>query len=197
MTIFAIALMFFLVANPIGNSPAILAIIKDFDFDKQKKIMLRESIFALCLAIFFQFFGEWFLDMINVEGYSLGICGGALLFLVSLTMIFPKAETVDTQKAAIKQEPYFVPIATPLITGPGLMTIIMVKSNEMENNLLILGAILIAWIGVTVVLITAPYLQKLLGKKGLLALEQLMGMLLSLMSMTMIVNGFQKFYNTL
>lgn len=195
MLILSIALMFFLVANPIGNSPAILAIIKDFDFQRQKIIMFRESIFALSLAVFFQFFGDDFLRLINVEGYSLGICGGTLLFLVALSMIFPKHENDASQ--SVKQEPYFVPIATPLITGPGLMTMIMIKSQELQNNMLILGAILIAWIGVTFVLVTSPYLLKLFGRKGLVALEQLMGMLLALMSMAMIVNGFQKFYQTL
>lgn len=195
MLILSIALMFFLVANPIGNSPAILAIIKDFDFQRQKVIMLRESIFALALAIFFQFFGDDFLSLINVEGYALGICGGTLLFLVALGMIFPKHEEENNQSH--RQEPFFVPIATPLITGPGLMTIIMIKSQEVQNNLLILSAILVAWIGVTAVLVASPYLLKLFGRKGLVALEQLMGMLLAFMSMAMIVNGFQKFYQTL
>lgn len=187
MNVFSIALTFFLVANPIGNSPAIVAIVKDFPFDRQRKIMLRESLIALSIALFFQFFGEVFLGMINVELYSLGLCGGILLFLVALNMVFPNLEEEVVKET--KQEPFIVPIATPLITGPGLMTIIMLQSKQEMDNLKILSAICLAWVGVSAVLLLAPYLQKILGKRGLIALEQLMGMVLAMISMQMIVNG--------
>lgn len=194
-SLFSIALTLFLVANPIGNSPGIVALVKDFPFDKQKKIMLRESLFALGLALFFQFFGEVFLKHINVKEYSLGLCGGILLFLVSLDMIFPPDHSSST--AVQKQEPFFVPIATPLITGPGLMTMIMIYSRQEESDLKIFSAICLAWVGVTAVLIFAPYLQRLLKKRGLLALEQLMGMILAMISMQMIVKGASLFVHSL
>lgn len=194
MTAFKIALTFFLVANPIGNSPAILAVVKNLSFDRQKFVLLREALIALALALFFQFFGEAFLTSLNIDRYTVSLCGGVMLFIVSLYMIFPPdAETAEIAQ----QEPMIVPIATPLISGPGLLTIIMVKSKEEESTLLITGAILIAWIGVTFVLTTAPYLQKALGRRGLIALEQLMGMILSMISMEMIINGSAMFVKTL
>jgi multiple antibiotic resistance protein len=58
-------------------------------------------------------------------------------------------------------------------------------------------AILLAWVGVTTVLVTAPYLQIFLGKRGLLALEQLMGMLLAMIAMEMIVQGCSLFLTAL
>jgi multiple antibiotic resistance protein len=58
-------------------------------------------------------------------------------------------------------------------------------------------AILLAWVGVISILVAAPYLQKILGKRGLIALEQLMGMILALISMQMIVNGAFLFVKTL
>lgn len=195
MSIFSIALTFFLVANPIGNSPTIVALVKDFDFERQKKIMLREALIALSIAVFFQFFGEIFLGMINVKDYSLSLCGGILLFLVALQMVFPKKEVENA--AALKQEPFIVPIATPLITGPGLMAIIMIYSRQEESDFKILSAIFLAWIGVTAVLLAAPYLQRILGKRGLLALEQLMGMVLAMISMQMIVKGANLFLDAM
>lgn len=194
MEAFKIALTFFLVANPIGNSPAILAVVKDFPFERQRAILFREALIALALAIFFQFFGEAFLSGLNIDRYTVSLCGGVMLFIVSLSMIFPTP--ADTEHHSL-QEPMIVPIATPLITGPGLLSIIMVKSKEAENFMLISSAILIAWIGVTFVLTTAPYLQKFLGRRGMIALEQFMGMILSMISMEMIVNGSALFVKTL
>jgi multiple antibiotic resistance protein len=192
---FSIALIYFLVANPVGNSPAILSLVKDYDFDRQKKIVFREALISLIIALFFQYFGEFFLSLLKISDYALTLTGGIVLFLVALQMLFHKPETSDSLSP--KQEPFIVPIATPLISGPGLMTMIMVSSKEANNNFKITLAILIAWIGVIGVLVGAPYLQKLIGKRGMDALEQIMGMILGLISIGMIVNGARLFVKTL
>lgn len=186
-SILPMAVKFFLVANPIGNSPAILALTKSFPFKQQRRIILRETFIALLIALFFQFFGEFFLGLFNIKDYSLTLTGGILLLLVALKMIF--SSNVSTENPALKQEPFIVPIATPIITGPGLMAFIMLYSRLEPNTLFVSLAILLAWIGITIILGYAPYLQRALGQRGLIALEQLMGMVLSFMSMEMIVSG--------
>lgn len=191
--VFATALTFFLITNPIGNSPAIIALIKDFSFDRQKKILIRESLLALILALFFQFFGALFLGLINVEGFAVTLCGGVLLFIVALDMIFPHHETTAKKKG--KAEPYLVPIATPLLAGPALLTIIMLYTQQ-QSPVVITTAIIISSLTVMGVLVVTPYLTRLMGKRGLTALEQLMGLILSMMAMQMIVKGIALFINT-
>lgn len=193
--LFSIATVFFLVTNPIGNSPTILALVKDFPFERQKIILLRETFIALLIALFFQFFGEMFMDVLRVKNYTVTLTGGILLFLVALNMIFSLGKTTTTETSL--QEPMIVPIATPLLSGPGLLTIIMLYSNQEADNLKIFSAILLAWVGVLFVMLVAPHLQKLLGKRGMTALEQLMGLLLALMAMQMIVKGGNLFMETL
>jgi len=187
--------MYFLVANPIGNSPTILSLVKDFDFDQQKKIIFREAMISLLIALFFQFFGELFLGILQVNDFALTLTGGIVLFLLALQMIFQKPENGEGPQA--KREPFIVPIATPLISGPGLMTMIMITSKAEANDFKTTLAILVAWIGVTLVLIGAPYLQKIIGKRGMAALEKVMGMILGLISMEMIVKGTALFIKTL
>lgn len=191
MSLINIALTFFLVANPIGNSPAIIALIKDFDFEKQKKIMFRESLFALLIALFFQYLGEVFLYQLNIKDFTVSLCGGILLFLVALNMIFPshQSEEVVTKK----KEPMIVPIATPLISGPAILTIIMIYTQQEPNYIKISLAICLAWVGVTAILMLAPYLKRILHKEGLGAMEQMMGMILSMMAVEMIVQGLNQF----
>jgi len=192
VSLFQIALTFFLVTNPIGNSPTILALVKDFEFERQKKILIREGLIALLIALFFQYFGEVFLGVLHVKNFAVSITGGVLLFLVALSMIF-STEPSSSSSSEQKQEPFIVPIATPILSGPGLMAIIMLFSRQESNNLKITLAILLAWVFVLAVVAAAPYLQKLLGKRGLVALEQLMGMLLAMMSAGMILNGIKLF----
>lgn len=195
MTTLQLALLFFIIANPIGNSPVIIALVKDYDFNRQRWIIMREGFIALVIALFFQFFGEAFLRLIHVQDYALTLCGGILLFMVSLSMIFSLSSSDN--KIQLRQEPFIVPIATPILTGPGLMAMIMLKSVEEANNLKILASILLAWLGVFVILALAPYLQRLLGKRGLMALEQLMGMILSLIAINMCIMGAELFLKTL
>lgn len=192
MTLIHIALIFFLVANPIGNSPAIIALIKDFPFERQKAIMFREAIFALLIALFFQYFGNLFLGHLNIKDFTVTLCGGILLLIVAINMIIAPSTTASTE--TVKKEPLIVPIATPLISGPALLTIIMLYTQK-ESHLAITASIFLAWILVTAVLVAAPYFQRILGKRGLAALEQLMGLLLALMAMEMIVNGTTTFIN--
>jgi multiple antibiotic resistance protein len=189
--VFQIALTFFLVANPIGNSPVIIALVKDFPFPRQKKIMMREGIFAFFLALFFQFAGEHFLNLLNISSYAVTLCGAIILFIIALQMIFSLSE--DPETTALKQEPFIVPIATPLLTGAGLLSVVMLKSHELQNNFLITLSLVIAWIGILSVLAIAPYLQRILGKSGLMALEQLMGLVLAMISMQMLVRGINLF----
>ncbi|MDP1879449.1 MAG: MarC family protein, partial [Parachlamydiaceae bacterium] len=61
----------------------------------------------------------------------------------------------------------------------------------------VLGAILIAWIAITAVLVVMPYAQVFLGKRGMAALEQLMGMLLAMIAIQMIVNAATLFIASL
>lgn len=195
MPIYELALMFFIVANPVGNSPLILAMIKEFSFTRQKQIMMREGIIALAIAIFFQFFGDYFLNFLGIKIYALSLCGGVILFLTSLKMIFSfKDEGTATQAA---KEPMIVPIATPILTGPGLMTIIMIYAAKEPDNLKISSALILAWIGVLSVLYAAPYLQRILGKRGMIALEQVMGMILALIAIEMFLGGAGNFIKQL
>lgn len=195
MSIFQIALTFFIVTNPIGNSPTIISLIKNHSLRDQQKILFRESMFSMILAIFFLFLGDTFLCCLNIQNYALKMSGGILLFIVALKMIFSSTSETSIEKP--KQDPFIVPIATPLLSGAGLLTMIMLYAKQEGNDLKILFAILLAWVGVTTVLVTAPYLQIFLGKRGLLALEQLMGMLLGMIAMDMIVGGASLFVTAL
>lgn len=191
MSVFQLALTFFIVSNPIGNTPAILALLKDYDFRNQQRILIREGIFSFFIAIFFQYFGEFFLGLLHIQDYTMSLCGGILLFILAFQMIFPNRDENET--GSLKKEPFIVPIATPLISGAGVLSLIMLFAKQEANNFKMSLAITIAWAGVIAVFAVAPYLQKLLGKRGLLALEQLMGMLLAIMAAGILVKGTQLF----
>lgn len=189
MSIFQLALTFFIVTNPIGNTPTLLALLKEYDFQNQRRILVREGFISFLIALFFQYFGDFFLGLLNIRDYAMTMCGGIILFILAIEMIFPIKANLNDPSA--KQEPFIVPIATPLLSGAGVLSLIMLFAKQEANNFKISLAIILAWSGVIAVMAFAPYLQKMLGRKGLLALEQLMGMLLAVIACTVLVKGLQ------
>lgn len=187
------ALSLFLLMDSIGNLPIYIALLKEIPAKRQKVIIIRELFIALCTIIAFYFLGSVFLDLLNIQQYSVMIGGGIILFLVSIRMIFPVPK--DGSKDLPKEEPFIVPLAIPLVAGPAILAAVMLYSHEDENMWLVLGAIFVAWLFTTLVLFSATSLKKVLGTRGISACEKLMGLILTLMSVDMFVKGLVELRN--
>ena len=191
LTVASMALMLFFMANPIGNVPVFVSLVKDFEFRHQRWILFRESIISLVLMYLFLFLGEPFLNTILIDQYAVELSGGILVFLIALNMIFPD-HSEDSGPKATAREPFVVPIATPLIAGGGCfaLTMILAKQAPAANVSL---AIIIAWIPVIAIVVASAYLQRILGRRGLVATEQLMGMLLMMLAVGLLLKGLHGF----
>jgi len=111
-------------------------------------------------------------------------------FFVAIYMIFPPK--ISLQNTQNLQEPFLVPIATPLLAGGAVLTTILVANAEMPTSDVFYG-ITLAWIPITIIVTASVYLQKFLGKRGVIALERLMGMLLCMLAVKIITNGIAQF----
>lgn len=193
MSLFQLALTFFIIANPIGNAPGFVALLAGIPIRRQQKILLRETFFALLLCFFFAFFGDYLLEALAVKHYTLTISGGVVLFFSAMAMVF----SIDkgAERSPLKQEPFVVPIATPLIAGGGLLTTVVLFSQEVSKTT-ISFALILAFIPIFLATINAPYLQIFFGKRGLKALEQIVGMVLLMVACDLITKGFGAFILT-
>lgn len=191
MGILEIALMIFIIANPIGGIPIFVSLVKDFDFNRQKVILFREALFSLILAYLFLFLGEPFLRIIHIEDFAIRLSGGVIVFLISLQLIFPRHSETKSGKS-LPQEPFLVPIATPLISGAGVFASIIIVAKQAPVAHVAL-AIFLAWIPVFFFVMASAFFQKILGKRGLIALEQLMGMFLMMLSLGLFLDGIHLF----
>src|SRR5690606_41781210 len=93
------------------------------------------------------------------------------------------------------EEPFSVPLATPSAAGPSVLApILLLMSQDPERWPTWLAAILLAWSAAAVILLASASLQKLLGERGLTAIERLMGMILIIVAMEMLLNGVRNFF---
>ena len=191
MTIYSAAILLFLVMDPLGNVPVFLTVLKDVDPDRRGRIIIRELMISLALLLLFLFFGRFILDAMQITEPSLSIAGGIILFLIALKMIFPpqNGATYSSEK-----EPFIVPLAIPLIAGPSaLATVLLMISREPSRAFDWVIAILIAWTVTILILISSSHFSRFLGKKGLVAIERLMGMILTTISVEMFLAGIREF----
>lgn len=189
----AIVLTFIL--DPFGNVPIILAILKDVDKSRHRKIIVREMLVGLVILMFFLFMGQSFLNIFHLETTSVRIAGGLIFFVIAINLIFPSKDGSGLFSA--QGEPFIVPIALPMVAGPSAMATLIVLSNQHGDDMSgLTAAVLIAWGITAIILFLAPFFNKILRKKGLLALEKLMGMLLLIMAVQMLLDGIREYAGT-
>lgn len=184
----AITAAIFFVLNATGQIPLFLGLLSRFDQKRQIMIITRELVIALGILLLFTFFGDFILHVLGISRAIIAIAGGVLLFLISLTMIFPKS-TGDGQPKALTHEPMIIPLAMPIITGPGAISAVMLYSHDTGNPFLVAGAAIAAWVPSLIILLLGSSIKQILGEKGLIAVERLGGMLVCLLGTQMFTNG--------
>lgn len=190
--ILSIAFSLFLLMNPIGNIPFYLSFLKGIK--KQKKIIFRELLIALLIIILFAFMGNGLIQFLHVELPTVQISGGIILFLLCLKMIFPASQDpIEDLSKDAKSEPLIVPLAVPLVAGPGVLAAVMIYANQVVHEWQLLGAILIAWIATLLILLASSFVKQILGWKGIIAMERLMGLILILIAIQMFLSGLSTF----
>lgn len=186
MSFFAMSLSLFFVLNSLGNIPLFVGLLTKFDVKRQRRIIFRELLIALFILLLFNFFGDNLLKMLGISQPVIGVAGGTLLFIIALGMIFPRPPDNHEYK---RSEPLIVPLATPIVAGPGAISTVMVYAEQVQSVWLMTSIILIAWIPTFIILILSSNIKHFLGPKGLMACQKLGGMLISLIAVQMICTG--------
>ena len=180
-----------LVMDGFGNIPLFIAALKKVAPERRKRVLIRELSIALFIMVGFLFAGKWFLQAFGIHDYSLSIAGGIILFMISIPLVF---STEDEPKSDPKgDEPFIVPLAIPLVAGPAALSMVMIISAQQSSKWLTLAAVLLASLFNSIILMSSFPLSKLLGKRGLTAIERLTGMILVLMSVDMVMGGIETF----
>jgi multiple antibiotic resistance protein len=192
----AAAATLFFVMDPLGNIPVFNSVLSRFEPQRRAQITARELVIALVIMLVLLFAGTAILDFLGLSQPSLNIAGGVLLFLIALRMIFPgRSSDRPTQP---EDEPFIVPLAMPMVAGPSTMAVLLLlSSTEPERVWEWCTALVIAWAAATVLLTASPFLLRVLGDRGLRAMERLMGMLLVLLATQMLLNGVREFVQSL
>jgi multiple antibiotic resistance protein len=182
------AVMLLLIMDPLGNLPIVMSVLKPFTPRRRLFILGRELLFSLGILLLFLYSGEAILAFLNIKQETVSIAGGIILFLIALRMIFPQPGGV--MRLPEGEEPFLVPLAIPMIAGPSSMAALILLSNQAPGRMVDWTlALLGAWGLSALILLFSNQFYRVLGEKGLSAVERLMGMVLIMLAIQLFLDG--------
>jgi|TARA_Y100001936_G_scaffold43853_1_gene42698 multiple antibiotic resistance protein len=162
-------MILFAIIDIVGNIPLIVLLREKYKVIESEKA----SFVSLVIMIVFLFVGEVLLNLLGVDINSFAVAGSIIILFLAAEMILG----VKLYKDSNPKTASIVPIAFPLIAGPGtLTTLISIKSEYNDINIIL--AIVLNMILVYIVLKSSEKIQKILGSQGINILRKVFGIIL-------------------
>ncbi len=175
----------FAILDPIALIPIFSVLTKDYTPHERKKIAIGATAIALGLGVGVIFIGDLVLAYIGVSLGSFRLAGGILLLISAIDMFsgLPRGKKIsDIDDSEIPPEKPFelasVPLATPLLLGPGTITLLVTLSHQIDLVSLLIAstsAIIISGL----ILMSSNWVEKLLSDSGVKLLSRLMALIVA------------------
>ncbi|WP_297438559.1 neutral amino acid NAAT transporter SnatA [Thermococcus sp.] len=191
----------FAITNPVGAVPMFLSITHDLDPVNRREIANKTSVSVILTLLTFALIGQWIFKFFGSSVDAFSIAGGILLFKMGLEMLSGKLSSVKISREETEEfgedvvtleEVAIIPLAIPLISGPGAITTVMIymaKSGTLPGKLTVMTTVVTIGLTVWLVLHSANRIQERLGRVGIKVMTRMMGLILTSMAVQMIING--------
>jgi multiple antibiotic resistance protein len=188
----------FIIMDPIGNIPVFLAVTGPLNRDQQKKAFTLSAVIAFFILLFFGVCGQFVLEEIfHIKIADLLIAGGILLFLVAVRNLLcnPLLTVSDTQKIIDPKEIACVPLACPLLAGPGAMiTMLTIWHSPEAGSWVALTALSIVLIWFWFQMRIVYTINRFFGKLIITAFSKVMLIFVGAIGVKMTIQGIQYYF---
>lgn len=187
----------FFVVDPIGVVPLFLAMTSGDSKEKIHRTAMRACLVACGLMTFFALFGTIIFKVFGVSLGAFRVAGGILLLITALDMLRARPSATRTtpteeQEGAVKEDVAIVPLAIPLLSGPGAIAtamVLMARGNSMTATLPVLAAIILTFVASYFILRASGLVQRVLRQSGVAIVERVMGLILAAIAVQFIADG--------
>ena len=208
--IIKIIFAFLVLINPFSALTLFLDLTRGYSMMNRRKVARIACLTIFITISFFTVVGETLLKALGISIGSFQLAGGILVFLIALNMmngegnpVKPDQENFDVdhvQDAPPTTAAAVVPLAIPMMIGPGGISTVIIYSSQV-SGVLQMSAILIAGLLISIfcylALMAAGRISRLLGDTGLNIMSRIMGMLLAAVSIEIIVNALRSLFPVL
>ena len=185
----------FFILSPFFSVSMFLSMAGDIEVAEKRRLALRTALAILVTVLIFFFFGVQIFSVLGITLAAFQIGAGTLLFLNAIVLVSGrKGETIVTDP---DDDFSVVPLAIPLIVGPGSIGTLFVLGAELtqtNEKIYACSAIIAAAITVGIFLYLATAIERILGKKILAALTKLTGLVLTSLAAQIIFTGIKTFW---
>lgn len=180
----------FVVIDPIGSVPLFIALTKGMNSSDRKRVSTSAIITAASLLIVFAVAGTQILSIFGITIFSFMIAGGVLLFIVSIELLTHGAWRFG--QAGSNEDSGVVPLAFPLLAGPGAITSVIISFQSYGIVITMLSIAIV--IGITyVVLLTINPIYRLLGRRGSTIVTRVFAVFIAAIAVQYIIVGIKHF----
>jgi multiple antibiotic resistance protein len=183
--------------NPLGAIPFFISFTHDETSAERRRIVRVASLAVAIVIGFSALVGQRFIGFfgISVEAFQVG--GGVIMLLMAVSMINAqlggtKHTAGESLEAEVKPNVAVVPLAIPLLTGPGTISTVIVYANHLSawwQYLALIGIGVVIGILTFVALSLADPISRVLGQTGINIATRLMGLLLAALAVEFVVGG--------
>ncbi len=191
---------FFTVIDPIGTIPVFIAVTARMNATKRKKVAIKATIVSTAVLLFFLVVGEIILNVIDIPLAGFQISGGIILFLFALTMIFGQSKPEEElSNADDNDDAAIFPLSMPSIASPGaIMAAILLTENtkySIKEQALTSVAMIFVLLVTLLLMLSANKLFKYIGNSGAAIISRVMGLILSSVAVSNILEGVGTFFS--
>ena len=193
---------FFVILDPVGIAPLFLSLTHERSEAMCRHLAIKATGIAAGTLFIFALGGDAFLRSLGITLAAFRIAGGALLFLLSIDMMFARSSGLrsttsgEEEEAARKMDIAAFPLAVPLIAGPGAMTstvLLLGRSAGQPLHQLAVIAVLLVVLGLNLgALLFASRLMRVLGVTGVNVISRVFGIILAALAVQFMLDGMSE-----
>jgi len=171
--------------------PLFLPILERVPKERRRRVLVRELFLALAVIVIFTLGGKFIMRLLGLQQASVSIAGGIILFLIAIRMVFPRQEADASME--IGGEPLLVPLAVPLVSGRRSWRLCCCFLRPARSACRAAGGRIRGLVATFVILYFSTYIVDFLTKRGLVAMERLMGMVLVAVAVQLFLSGLGEY----
>lgn len=195
----------FVIVNPIEATMVFISLTSGIDQQEKKRIYGRATAVAFVVALLFAVGGDLVLQFFGITVDSLRVAGGVLLFLVAIDMLrggrsHKKVTEVEMRDANYREDISVFPLATPLLTGPGAITTVVVLMGTavgLDQKAVVLIALILTFIATYFILKFSEYIDRALGITGIMVMTRILGLILGAIAVNFVATGAWNLYRAM
>ena len=194
----AVLASLFSVVNPLGAVPVFLALTPDYSKAERKKSALYTSTYVVLILLSFFLAGAYILSFFGISLNAMRIAGGMVILNSGYALLngkFAESRAINKkvkEEALEKEDISFAPMAMPMLSGPGSISLLIGLNAEhsfWQDQLLIAIVVITTGALIYLILNISPLLFKLLGVAGLKAISRIMGFIVMAIGIQYAITG--------